>query len=91
MNADEKIWRYLKSAGLNDFGVAGLMGNLFAESGLNPKNLQNTYEKKLGMTDEEYTAAVDSGSYSQLCERQCRLRISSVDVLVTQGRSPCLL
>lgn len=28
MNADEKIWRYLKSAGLNDFGVAGLMGNL---------------------------------------------------------------
>lgn len=24
MNADEKIWRYLKSAGLNDFGVAGL-------------------------------------------------------------------
>ena len=48
MNADEKIWRYLKSAGLNDFGVAGLMGNLFAESGLNPKNLQNTYEKKLG-------------------------------------------
>ena len=36
MNADEKIWRYLKSAGLNDFGVAGLMGNLFAESGLNP-------------------------------------------------------
>lgn len=34
MNADEKIWRYLKSAGLNDFGVAGLMGNLFAESGL---------------------------------------------------------
>ena len=64
MNADEKIWRYLKSAGLNDFGVAGLMGNLFAESGLNPKNLQNTYEKKLGMTDEEYTAAVDSGSYS---------------------------
>lgn len=54
----------MKSAGLNDFGVAGLMGNLFAESGLNPKNLQNTYEKKLGMTDEEYTAAVDSGSYS---------------------------
>lgn len=50
MNADEKIWRYLKSAGLNDFGVAGLMGNLFAESGLNPKNLQNPYEKKLGIS-----------------------------------------
>lgn len=39
------------------------MGNLFAESGLSPKNLQNTYEKKLGFTDDSYTAAVDSGSY----------------------------
>lgn len=39
------------------------MGNLFAESGLNPQNLQNTYEKKLGYTDATYTAAVDSGKY----------------------------
>jgi hypothetical protein len=31
------------------------MGNLYAESALNPKNLQNTYEKKLGLSDEEYT------------------------------------
>lgn len=45
-------------------GVAGLMGNLYAESGLNPQNLQNTYEKRLGFTDAEYTAAVDSGKYS---------------------------
>ena len=40
------------------------MGNLYAESGLNPQNLQNTYEKKLGYTDAEYTAAVDSGAYT---------------------------
>lgn len=40
------------------------MGNLYAESALNPKNLQNTYEKKLGMTDEGYTAAVDGGTYT---------------------------
>lgn len=39
------------------------MGNLYAESGLNPQNLQNTYEKKLGYTDAVYTAAVDSGKY----------------------------
>ena len=39
------------------------MGNIQAESGLNPKNLQNSYEKKLGMNDDEYTAAVDSGAY----------------------------
>jgi hypothetical protein len=40
------------------------MGNLYAESGLKASNLQNTYEKKLGMTDAEYTAAVDSGKYT---------------------------
>ena len=44
--------------------AAGLMGNLFAESGLNPHNLQNTYEKKLGYTDDDYTDAVDSGKYT---------------------------
>lgn len=59
-----KIWNFLKSKGLNAFGVAGLMGNLYAESALNPKNLQNSYEAKLGHTDESYTAAVDAGSYT---------------------------
>lgn len=39
------------------------MGNLYAESGLMPNNLQNTYNNKLGKTDAEYTAAVDNGSY----------------------------
>lgn len=63
-NNEEKIWNYLKAKGLNDYGVAGCMGNLYAESGLRPNNLQNTYEKKLGYTDDEYVAAVDNGSYS---------------------------
>ena len=40
------------------------MGNLFAESGLIPTNLQNSYESKLGMNDASYTAAVDNGSYT---------------------------
>lgn len=61
---EQKIWNYLKAKGLNSYGIAGLMGNLYAESGLNPKNLQNTYEKKLGYTDETYTSAVDSGKYT---------------------------
>jgi len=61
---EKKIWDFLLAAGLNEFGVAGLMGNIYAESGLNPQNLQNTYEKKLGLSDAEYTAAVDSGKYS---------------------------
>ena len=64
VDTPQKIWNYLKAQGLSDCGAAGLMGNLYAESGLNPKNLQNTYEKKLGLSDEEYTQAVDSGEYS---------------------------
>lgn len=59
----EKIWNFLKSKGLSSCGAAGLMGNLYAESGLDPQNLQNSYEKKLGHTDASYTAAVDNGSY----------------------------
>ena len=61
---EEKIWNYLKSKGLSDYGVAGLMGNLYAESGLRPNNLQNTYEGKFGMADAEYTELVDKGRYT---------------------------
>lgn len=59
----EKIWNRLGDEGFNDCGKGGLIGNLDAESGLKPKNLQNSYEKKLGYTDDSYTAAVDNGSY----------------------------
>lgn len=58
------VWDFYKAKGLNDYGIAGLMGNLYCESGLNPYNLQGTYEKKLGMSDAEYTAAVDAGTYT---------------------------
>ena len=58
------IWDKLLAAGLTPAGAAGLMGNLKAESGLNPKNLQNSFEKKLGMSDADYTAAVDCGAYA---------------------------
>ena len=61
---DEKIWNYLYQQIGNKFGVAGLMGNLYAESGLVPTNLQNTYEKSLGMSDDVYTSKVNSGDYS---------------------------
>ena len=63
MANDKTIWEFLKSQGLNDYGAAGLMGNLYAESGLSPTNLQNTYNNKFGMTDDEYTADVDAGRY----------------------------
>lgn len=49
----------------NSVGVCALMGNLQAESNFNPMNLQNSANKKLNMTDEEYTKAVDNGTYTQ--------------------------
>lgn len=61
---EKAIWDYLYGKIGNAYGVAGLMGNLYAESALRPNNLQNTYEKPLGITDTQYTAAVDDGSYT---------------------------
>lgn len=60
----EIIWNFFRGKGFNEFATAGLMGNLKAESGLKPTNLQNSYEKKLGLMDEEYTSCVDIGTYS---------------------------
>lgn len=61
---EKQIFDYLVGLGFTKEGVAGLMGNLKAESNLNPRNLQNTSERKLGLTDDEYTEAVDNGIYT---------------------------
>lgn len=61
---EQKIWNFLKAEGFNDFGAAGLMGNLLAESGLQPKNMEDQYQSKLGYNDESYTRAVDNGTYT---------------------------
>ena len=66
---DEKaIWDTLFSFIGNSYGTSGLMGNLYAESGLKASNLQNTGNKALGLTDEEYTAAVDNGYYDDFSD-----------------------
>ena len=64
MSNEQTIWSFLIGKIGNAYGAAGLMGNLYAESGLNPINLENAYEKKLGYTDSTYTDAVDSGKYT---------------------------
>ena len=63
MDNAKVIWEYLINKGLPPYGAAALMGNLYAESGLRPNNLQDAYERKLGMTDEQYTDAVDYAQY----------------------------
>lgn len=61
---DKYVWDTLNKAIGNEIGVAGLMGNLQAESGIRSNNLQNSFEKKLGMSDDVYTKAVDEDIYT---------------------------
>ena len=60
----QQIWNYLMEITGNAYAAAGLMGNLYAESGLIPTNLQDACEASLGYEDSTYTDAVDSGIYS---------------------------
>ena len=68
---EEQIWNFSMARVGNAYGVAALMGNLDAESGLNPRKLENLCERRLKdagkpyCTDESYTAAVDSGKISR--------------------------
>lgn len=57
----------LIAAGCTVYGACGAIGNVFAESGANPRNLENLCEKMLGYkyTDDTYTEAVDSGKITR--------------------------
>lgn len=59
----DNMFDFFVSKGLTHEGAAGLLGNYQSESALSPINLQNSYEKKLGMDDATYTLAVDTGAY----------------------------
>ena len=62
---EDIVWDYLYAKIGNAYGVAGLMGNLNAESGgFRANNLQNSYERSIGLNDVQYTAAVDNGTYT---------------------------
>ena len=64
MDYKTTIWNLLLADIKNEFGVAGLMGNLEAESGLIPYRVQGDFSN--GYTDSiEYTAKVDSGQISE--------------------------
>ena len=62
---DEIIWDFLLDKIRNEFGVSALMGNLYVESKLNPMLLEGKYARQFGMTSEQYTNAVNDGSYSE--------------------------
>lgn len=65
MTIKEQIYNKLYEDIKNAYGVCGLMGNIQAESAFIPNNLENTKNKRFGMTDTEYTIAVDNGTYAK--------------------------
>ena len=70
MNNAEIIWKYFKEKKFSPYAIAGIMGNMQAESSLQTNNLQNTYNTSLGMSDEQYTKAVDNGTYTNFIDDQ---------------------
>ena len=60
---DVEIYKYLVAQGLTSQGACGMMGNMFGESGMRSNNIQDSFEKKLGITDKQYVDSVDSGFY----------------------------
>ena len=61
-----EIWSYLINQFENPYGVAGLMGNLFAESGLYSYRVQGDMDYEHGYPESiDYTADVNEGTISE--------------------------
>lgn len=64
----EFLWKFFASKLCNAYGVAGLLGNLNAESNLIAANLEMSKRSCLGHTSKSYTEAVDSGVYKNFAD-----------------------
>lgn len=56
---EQKIWDFLVDKLGNEYGAAGLMGNLFAESGLYPDRVEG--DIPYSSVSQTYTSLVDAG------------------------------
>ena len=57
------IKSYLLNNKFTRAGAAGVMGNLYAESGLNPRVYERSKHKRIGLSDEDYIRKTNDGSY----------------------------
>jgi len=71
MSVSDEIFSACMQAGFTKEASCALLANLQAESALKPNNLEDTKNDRLGMTDEQYTAAVDNGSYQNFVNDSC--------------------
>lgn len=60
-----EAFQLLRKLGMTEIGAAAAMGNAFAESGCAANNLQNNGNAKLGLSDAEFTAKLNSGAYTR--------------------------
>ncbi len=67
---EEKVWFGMRAAGYSEIAVAGAMGSFYQESNFMSNCLENKGNKALGISDEEYTARVNNGSYTR--EQFCK-------------------
>lgn len=56
-----KVYAAFRAAGMTAEGACGMMGNIRCESVGHANNLQDSYNNKIKLSDEQYTALVDAG------------------------------
>ena len=63
----EKLFNFCLDNGMTEAGAAAAVANSDHESGVNPRNHENYYESasRIGLNDDQYVAAVDSGTYTK--------------------------
>ena len=87
------IWEYLKYKGYSDYAVAGILGNIYAESKCNANNLQSNGNRVLDISDEEFTEKLNTGKYDNfekdgfgygLCQWTWHSRKRSLQIYMNQ-------
>jgi len=58
------IWNFLVNYVTKE-GAGGIMGNLYAESALNPAVYETSKHSKIGLSNDEYVRRVNSGQYTR--------------------------
>ena len=61
VSVERQVYDILIKAGISHAGACGILANAQAESEFCSDNMENYYNKKFGVTDEEYTQLADLG------------------------------
>lgn len=84
----QAIIKFWQSKGLSGFAISGWLANWNIESNLRSNNAQNSYMKKWGLTDEEYTQMVDAGTWRTPDEKNADFAHDKCGYGLAQWTSP---